>query len=350
MTIQNKNKTSWGMKIVHSLFILFTFFSTVWLGLAIWFQQPINSIFCNTLIGLWLLFSIAILYFYCSQKWLKRLNIVGIYLLALSIGMLWYFNIPARSDRVWNPEVERMLSFEQHGDIVTLHNVRNFNWRTEQDYDERWETRTVDLRQLSGINVITSYWMGPQIAHTLVSFDFKNSAPITFSIEIRKEKDEAFSAIGGFFRKFELSLIAADEKDILYTRSNIRGEQVYFFPVHMSQEKMRELFEAYLQTSQELIAEPKWYNTLTSNCTTIVFDMAQSISNTKLPIDYRLLASGYLPNYLYDLKALDNKISMYDWYLKAHVNPKTKQYNHLTSQQYSTLIRQEVQSIYAGDK
>ncbi len=82
-----------------------------------------------------------------------------------------------------------------------------------------------------GANIITSYWMGPKIAHTLSSaFDFAHSAPLTFSIEIRKEKNEDFSAIGGFFCKFEVSLIAADEKDIIYTRSNIRGEQVYFFP------------------------------------------------------------------------------------------------------------------------
>ena len=100
---------------------------------------------------------------------------------------------------------------------ITLHNVRNFNWHPDGTYDVRWETRTFDLNQLNGINIITSYWMGPQIAHTLVSFEFKNQQPLVFSIEIRKEKTEEFSAIGGFFRKYELSLIASDEK-ILSTR------------------------------------------------------------------------------------------------------------------------------------
>ncbi|WP_155516103.1 DUF4105 domain-containing protein, partial [Acinetobacter pittii] len=84
--------------------------------------------------------------------------------------------------------------------------------------------------------------------------------PLVFSIEIRKEKTEEFSAIGGFFRKYELSLIASDEKDIVYTRSNIRKEQVYNFPVNMPRSEQKALFLEYLKKADELRAEPKWYN------------------------------------------------------------------------------------------
>src|SRR5690606_6604561 len=150
-----------------------------------------------------------------------------------------------------------------------------------------------NLNQITGVNVITSYWMGPHIAHTLVSFNFADQKPLTFSIEIRKEKDEDFSAIGGFFRKFELSLVPADEADIIYTRSNIRGEQVYFFPVKMSRTEAKALFQEYLSKADDLATQPKWYNTLTSNCTTLVFDMVQAVSQKPLPTDYRLIASGY---------------------------------------------------------
>ena len=189
--------------------------------------------------------------------------------------------------------------------------------------------------------MITSYWMGPKIAHTLVSFDFYNSAPITFSIEIRKEQHEDFSALGGFFRKFELSLVAADENDIIYTRSNVRGEQVYFFPIKMQAQQRRALFEQYLSKTKQLQNNPKWYNTLTSNCTTLVFDMVQAATNQSLPRDYRLIASGYLPNYLYDLGVLDPQIDMATWYRLAHVNPKSRG-QILSSQEYSALLRQKV--------
>ena len=345
MTTQNQDVfkakvTTLGKKLLPFLFGIFVIFTSIWACMAFWYQQPLGHIFSLILIGTWLIFAFASLGIFVSQYFFKRSTSCIIYSLAFICSLVWYFNIEARQDREWAPEVSKELTYEQHGNLVTLHHVRNFNWRSENDYDEKWETRTVDLNKISGVNVITSYWMGPQIAHTLVSFDFENSPPLTFSIEIRKEKGESFSALGGFFRKFELSLIAADEKDIIFTRSNIRHEQVYFFPVHMPKAEMRALFEEYLLTSKELKQTPKWYNTLTSNCTTIVFDMAQAISHHQYPSDYRLLLSGYLPNYLYDLNAFSHQWTMAEWYQNAHINPKTEQQKHLTSEQFSALIRQ----------
>lgn len=335
-----------GIGFIHSLFSLFVILSSVWPCLAIWFQEPFGWLISRILIGIWIAFALSVLGIYATQHFFSRGKDILLYCFMFLCGLFWYFSIPALADREWNPEVAKTLKFEQHGDIVTLKNVRNFNWRTEQDYDEKWETRTVNLNEISGVNVITSYWMGPQIAHTLVSFDFKNSTPLTFSIEIRKEKNEEFSTLGGFFRKFELSLIAADEKDIIYTRSNVRGEQVYFFPVQMPKAEMRALFEEYLKKSADLEKQPKWYNTLTSNCTTLVFDMVQSVSNHQLPVDYRLLASGYLPNYLYDLRALDQNWSMKTWYERAHVNPKVQNMHELTSEKYSKIIRNHLSTPY----
>lgn len=259
----------------------------------------------------------------------------------LSMAVLaWFFSLEAKQDRAWQPDVARILEYQLQGSQLTLHNVRNFDWRSQTDFTERWETREYDLNHITGINVIASYWMGPQIAHTLVSFDFKDQSPLVFSIEIRKEENETFSAVGGFFRQFELSLIAADEKDIVYTRSNVRGEQVYFFPIQgIRQDEMQALFLEYLAKSDSLRAKPQWYNTLFSNCTTLIYSMAQTATHNNLPLDYRILASGYLPNYLHDVKALNQDWNMKTWYQQAHVNPKTVG-KELDSQEYSKLIRQ----------
>lgn len=328
--------------LIHTLFSLFVILSSLWLCLALWIQEPVSWLFSRVLIGIWLAFALSILGIYISHHFFSRRKDILIYVVAFALSLIWYFSLPALQNRQWAPDVERVLSYEKQGNLVTLHNIRNFDWRSETDFQPHWETRQYNLDHITGVNIITSYWMGPQIAHTLVSFDFKDQRPLVFSIEIRKEKTESFSAIGGFFRKFELSLIASDEKDIVYTRSNVRGEQVYFFPINLPKPEMKALFEEYLQKSDELRADAKWYNTLTSNCTTLVFDMIQAISPRQLPTDYRLIASGYLPNYLYDLKALNQNVSLKDWYQLAHVNPKVTQYQTLTSAQYSQLMRQNV--------
>ena len=330
----------WSLWLLGSLFSLFVLCSSLWLGLMLWVQQPWGKVGSMILIGLWIVFACVVLGIYFTRHLISRQVDTMLYLLAFLFSVLAYLSMQPRQDRDWNPEVARLLSYEQQGDRVTLHNVRNFDWQPDGHYTERWESRSFDLNQITGVNVITSYWMGPKIAHTLVSFDFANQKPLTFSIEIRKERNEAFSAIGGFFRKYELSLVASDEKDIVYTRSNIRGEQVYFFPVKMPQAQAQALFKQYLHTADELAQEPKWYNTLSSNCTTLVFDMAQAISQQPLPSDYRLLASGYLPNYLYDLKALDQRWDLYTWYQRAHVNPRVRHAAQISSQEYSQRLRQ----------
>lgn len=331
-----------GMTLLHSMFSLFVILSSIWLCLALWFQEPFGWLLTRVLIGIWIVFALSILGIYITQHFFNRHTDVLIYILVFLLGLFWYFNLEAKQDREWNPEVAQVLSYQQNGDQITLHNVRNFNWHADGSYDERWESRKFDLTQITGVNIITSYWMGPQIAHTLVSFDFANGKPLTFSIEVRKQKNEEFSTYGGFFRKYELSLIAADEKDLIYTRSNVRHEQVYFFPINMPKTERRALFEEYLRKADELKNQPKWYNSLTSNCTTLVFDMGQAISKRHLPTDYRLFASGYLPNYLYDLNALSHDLTIKQWYEVAYINPRVSGLNNISSIQYSTLIRKGI--------
>lgn len=218
---------------------------------------------------------------------------------------LWWLLLSPRQDRMWADDVAQRLkvvSFD--GRHVVLDNVRNFTWRSDNDHDVRWERREYDLDQLRSADLILSYWMGPLIAHTLVSFGFEDGRQLVFSLEIRKEQGESFSALGGFFRKFEMTLVAAEETDIVKVRSNVRGEDVYLYRLKgMTRDQLKGLFASYLGEARKLDATPAFYNTLTSNCTTIVYELAKQIA-PGLPLDYRLLVSGYFAEYAGDLGVL----------------------------------------------
>ncbi len=239
-----------------------------------------------------------------------RAVIISFFLIAVVafVAALWWQSIKPSNDRDWAPDVAQMTTGETLASVVTLHNVRNFTWRSETDIDERWETRHYDLAQLSSVDLIVSYWTIPAIAHTLVSFGFDDGRHVVFSVEIRKEKGEEFSEIGGFLKRFELSVIAADERDIIGVRSKVRDEKVFLFRTQLNAADRRALFLAYVDEANALATTPRFYHTLTANCTTIVFGMMQRIIGD-LPWDYRLLASGYLPNYVYDLGGLDTRFS-----------------------------------------
>ncbi|MDE0843186.1 MAG: DUF4105 domain-containing protein [Psychrobacter pacificensis] len=368
-------RPTWRHRLVIFLIAITILLSAIWLLLAIWYQYGISSVltWLATLIIVGILAALlSMRYWHTVTKILlsdslsnkKSIHkntatryLIGLYGATWLIGLGWFFSIEPQQDRDWMAEVDQQVAYERDAtnpDLITLTNVRNFDWRTDEDATEHWETRTIDLSKLSGVDVTNSYWMGPLIAHTLVSFRFEDDRPLAFSFEIRKENGESFSALAGFFRRYELSLIAAEERDIIYTRSNARGEQVYLFPIsNLQQHEVRSLFESYLTAMDELNTKPAWYNTLTSNCTNIIFYMARIVSGERLPWDYRIWVSGWLPNYLYDVGMLDaapekqnQPWSMDTWYERTHINPKSSGFNNLhsiaNSREFSRQIRQDI--------
>ena len=155
--------------------------------------------------------------------------------------------------------------------------------------------------------MILSYWSMPAIAHVLISFGFDDGEHVVFSVEIRREKTESFSEIGGFFKEFELSVIACDERDVIRVRTNVRGEDDYLYRIRMPVDDIRSLFLAYVSQANDVARKPRFYNTITANCTTIIYHMAKRIVG-HLPFDYRVLLSGYLPGYVYKVGGLDNPV------------------------------------------
>jgi len=306
----------------------------VWTAMALHYQLPLPE--AGKIIGITLWVAAGL--FALVSLWRGRTRHAAVTIVsAFAVFSFWWRSISPSDDRVWADDVTRHVVSYIDSDVVRLTNVRDFAWRTDADYDARWENWEVRLSQLASVDVATSYWMGPSIAHTLVSFGFTDGRFLTFSIEIRKERGESFSAVGGFFKEFETTLIAADERDILRVRTNVRGEDVYLYRVAgLSQEAIRSLFLAYLAEGEKLRAAPRWYNTATANCTTIVFEIAKQVA-PRLPLDYRLLVSGYLPQYLYDNGALTPGIDFVTLQSMGRITERAKAADG--DREFSRLIR-----------
>jgi len=326
-------KMAWH--VLLKLFLLLVIAgATAWGVLALQFQAQAGAgrMVAMALWGVAALFSLYALG--KGNGWLALPQALG--LLAL---LVWWHGIAPSNGRLWASDVDRVSYGQIQGSVVTLHNVRDFVWRSETDFDERWQTRQYDLDRLVSVDMFLSYWMGPAIAHTLVSFGFDDGRHVSFSVEIRKERHEEFSAIGGFFKQFEMALIAAEESDIIRTRTNARGEDVYLYSVALPKPAMQALFLSYVQQGNELRDSPRFYNTLTANCTTIVYDMMSHIVEG-LPWDWRILASGYLPEYVFAQGALAPGHTLDELRRLGHVNERALAQQD--GEDFSLLIRRGV--------
>lgn len=252
------------------------------------------------LAGLFALASLSALLGLCLARWRRRALLA--YLLPLAALLFWYQSIEPSNSREWQPDVAVLPYATIAGDRVTIHNIRNFEYRSETDYTPAYYDRQFDLSQLVGVDLIASYWMGPAIAHVFLSFAFADGEHLAISIETRKESHESYSTLKGFFRQYELYYVVADERDVIRLRTNYRRdppEDVYLYSLKAPIENGRRLFLEYLHRMNSLKEQPEFYNTLTTNCTTGIW-MSTRVNPQHLSLSWKVLASGYVPEYLYE--------------------------------------------------
>jgi hypothetical protein len=306
-------------------------------ALALWFRVSDRRAVKSWAVACWTAFSGSTL----AAVWIGNPAAVAIAYASAYLGVLiWWVRLRPTNDAEWADELARTSYGAIDGNRVTLHNVRNFEWRTTSDYTPRWETREFDLRQLRSVDMCMSYWRGPAIAHMVMSFGFDDAARVAFSVEIRRKKDQEYSEIGGFFKDFELSVIAVDELDVIWLRTNVRRERVYIYRLHMPQDAMRGLFLGYVEEANLLAQSARFYHTITSNCTTLVFRIMQRVVGG-LPWSFRLLLSGYLPEYVYRIGGLDTRYPLEELRARGFVSERAQACSR--GSEFSTFIREGIQ-------
>ena len=295
--------------------------TTFWGVLAVYFADSHSTILQTSVAALFGLFGLVTLVSLGFARWRKRL--LGVYsILFVAILGWWWFAVSPSNERQWQPDVAKLPYSTINGDIVTMHNIRNVDYRSEFDFSPAYYSKTYDLKKLEGIDLFAVYWMGPAIAHTILSFNFGDKDYLAVSIEARKELGEGYSTIKGFFRQYELIYIVADERDVIRLRTNYRKdppEDVYLYRIQGRKENARRLFLEYLRQINELHEKPVFYNTLLDNCTTAIW-FNTLVNPGHLPFSWKILLSGYLPEYIYDSNGFSTRLPFEELQRQAHIN------------------------------
>ena len=306
--------------------------AVAWAAMAIWFDGPHSRVIAAPMA--------AGLVFVCvtlAAIFRPLLRGLLVALFPVIVVALWWTALPASNARDWTPDVARPARATFAGSRVTIENVRNFKYRTESEYDQRWETRTYDLDRIKGVDLFLSFWGPTEIAHTIMSWDFGNGQHLAISIETRRQIGESYSAIRGFFRQYELYYVVADERDLVGLRTNYRGEQVYLYRIRATPAHARALLVDYLNEVNQLADHPEWYNALTQNCTTTIRGHVQNVGAGGR-LDWRMLANGHLDELLYERSQIDTSLPLADLRARSNITEKAKAADD--AQDFSVRIRE----------
>lgn len=285
------------MKFIRLLFIGLLILACIpvilWTFGALYYDGPAKALAWG-----WVAAVLLLLVF--VKPWWKKFGIIAACFVMI---LAWWFTLKPRIDGDWQADVAQKPWAEVNGDEVTIHNVRNCVYRTATDYTAQWETRKVRLSQLTGMDLFVNYWGSPWMAHPIVSFQFADAPPLCFSIETRKKVGQTYSAIGGLYRQYDLIFIAADERDVIRVRTNYRkGEDAYLYRTAAGLKQTRERFLEYIHTINEMREKPRWYNAITTNCTTAI--RSQRPASERQPWDWRFLVNGKGDELMYERKAI----------------------------------------------
>lgn len=348
MTVKQR-LTSNGLKLMfkHFFLILLIICTSIWSVLAIYLGNSETTVLQTSLAIIFALLSLCTLILIFS-RWRKAALYSYFILFSITV-MAWSFLIQPENNKNWQLDVAKLPYAEINGDIITVHNIRHFSYRSEFDYTPAYYDKTFDLNNLVGVDLFAVYWMGDAIAHTLLSFNFANQDYLAISIEARKEQGEEYSTFKGFFRQYELIYIVADERDVIGLRTNYRNnpkEYVYRYSLKPNQDNGRRLFLEYIKRVNELSQQAKFYNTLLDNCTTSIW-FNTLVNANHLPFSWKILLSGYVPEYLYESGRLNSHLPFAELKTKALINTIVQQQN-LSSNNFSNAIRQQQNESKTG--
>jgi len=241
-------------------------------------------------------------------------------------------------ERDWEIPYQRTAWADISGDIVTIHHFRSFDYTADGEPIPAWSTRSFDLAKLRGMDFIMSHWGSEWVGHPIFSFDFGDEGHLAFTIEARMEKGESYTLFPGLYRQYELSYIPCEESDAVRVRTNFRkGEDVRLYRTIATPEQARNRLMEFIASMNRLRDHPRFYNVLTSNCTTAV----RSQMTNRFPMDWRIILNGKLDAMLYERGVLVTEgLPFKELSRRALINPQAQAHSGVEG--FSEKIREGV--------
>jgi len=272
---------------------------TLWIAGAIHYDVCSGSKRGWVLAAAWI-GGVIVLFAAWQPLWQSFFVLVGV----LVVFLGWWLKLKPSHDRDWDPCVAVMPRAVRDADAVTIENVRNFEYRSLDDFTPRYENRTYHLANLKGVDIIIFNWGSALMSHPVVVFDFGTDGRVCMSIEVRFRRGQGFSITRSLYRQQELIFLVADERDVILRRTKHgRPQTAHLYRLNATPGEIQTAFLDYVATINSLYETPRWYHGICANCTTSFY----RLPNSRRRLDWRVLANARLDRALHEDGRLDRK-------------------------------------------
>lgn len=204
-----------------------------------------------------------------------------------------------RLDRRWVDNLAHMPNVQLSPGAFALDHVTDWSYTSEGPVKRDVVTFANTFDDLHNVWFMVEPQPGGEYAaHTLILFEFDGDRIVGLTVEARLEQGETYDAVAGAFNRYELSYIWATARELLTRRVTFLDKDVYVYPLQLDENQKRNFLRLLLEGTIDVSTHPRFYNTITSNCTNELAKVAG------LGWHYSWVLTGYSPQRLYELKLI----------------------------------------------
>lgn len=280
-------------------------------------------------------------------SFIKKHAIAATIMSALLLMIIGFFSLQASNDRAWLPQYAKLPIVDIDGDIITINNVRDFRYQSSKDggdniLEPRYIQRQFKLSEIKQLWYGISHFAEHGFAHVFLSFEFSQGQFLIASVEARLEQQhsDGYNPFTGLFRQYQKTLVLATEEDVIGLRTHLRKEQVYLYPIQLSEVRLRALLLNHLRSSEDLLKTPSFYNSFSDNCMTGLLKVTSTLNHWWQWLDYRIILPGYSDQILFQQQPQHHsKVNFEQWQEQHLIHPGD---THIGSPNFSIDIRQRL--------
>jgi len=276
---------------------------------------------------------------------MKRLFII-IVLLIIIVAWFPLHQTPSH-DRAWVDSYERTPSAIVGTSTVTLQNVRDWNHSTTSVLDRTWQDNvTIPVAD------IQSVWFGlsrfgewDAVGHSYLSFELTDGSAYTLSIEARREEGEGYGAFSGLFNQFELWYGWGTERDFLGVSMFLLDRPLEYYQLDLTPAEAQAVFVAVALETSRIADQPRFYNTLTANCTNLLAKAINDSYPDRIPYGIAWNLPGKSVPFLHKHRLIDQTISIETHTKRATVDnddPRLQESIETEPRAFSVALREQL--------